>query len=402
MCGWSKVHLGWITPSDTSALDTMHVDGTIVKVSGDPDVFMLNGGKKYKFPNMDVFLEFGHLIEDIIEITTSEMQNYIEGNIFKYRSGELLKSDTEPHIYLVEDFQLRKISSMTIFDSLGYSLSNINEVAQSVIDAFVAGNVVADSTVHTNGALVKTATNDNVYIINLDKKQLIPSIDHFNDFGYDTAKILEITDLEMNGYTEGPPWLFYDGTPIKSNSNPDVYILVLQKRRHITSQETFDKLNYSPAAVRGMNVIETYDVDANLSSFFLRDVKTNFNILKMKVNPLNSDEYFLAENRQKSGFDTFLPGSGLFIWHIDDSLFGTNQQSNEAHKGVDLEEADGQNHLDNKTNKGDAGDPFPGSSSNVRFDDFTTPDAEYYTNGNSGLIIADIAENNGLISFNIE
>jgi immune inhibitor A len=55
-------------------------------------------------------------------------------------------------------------------------------------------------------------------------------------------------------------------------------------------------------------------------------------------------EYFLVENREKRGFDTFLPGEGLLIWHIDES--GSNLDEN--YKLVDLEEADGQEHLDYK------------------------------------------------------
>jgi M6 family metalloprotease-like protein len=35
--------------------------------------------------------------------------------------------------------------------------------------------------------------------------------------------------------------------------------------------------------------------------------------------PTGGGEYFLVENRQKIGFDAGLPGSGLLIWHIDES-----------------------------------------------------------------------------------
>ena len=47
---------------------------------------------------------------------------------------------------------------------------------------------------------------------------------------------------------------------------------------------------------------------------------------------------------QKTGFDAALPGEGLLIWHIDESI-GNNDDY--LHKLVDLEEADGLNHLDN-------------------------------------------------------
>jgi immune inhibitor A len=51
----------------------------------------------------------------------------------------------------------------------------------------------------------------------------------------------------------------------------------------------------------------------------------------------NNDEYFLVENRQKVGYDSDLPGNGLLIWHIDNSI---SNNGDENHKMVDLEEAD--------------------------------------------------------------
>jgi M6 family metalloprotease-like protein len=72
--------------------------------------------------------------------------------------------------------------------------------------------------------------------------------------------------------------------------------------------------------------------------------------------PLSGTEYLLIENRQRDPdgdgmcgtdeHDWGLPGSGILIWHIDETRLGVHVQSNTVnvdplHKGVDLEEADG-------------------------------------------------------------
>jgi len=58
----------------------------------------------------------------------------------------------------------------------------------------------------------------------------------------------------------------------------------------------------------------------------------------------SSTEFFLVENRQKIGYDSFLPGAGVLIWHIDESM---PDNDDETHKMVDLEEAHGGvQHLD--------------------------------------------------------
>ncbi|MCL4514776.1 MAG: M6 family metalloprotease domain-containing protein [Firmicutes bacterium] len=91
----------------------------------------------------------------------------------------------------------------------------------------------------------------------------------------------------------------------------------------------------------------------------------------------NSDEYFLLENRQQVGFDSGLPGTGLLIYHVDDSV--TTQNDNPQHSLVALEQADGQRDMENNINRGDAGDPYPGLSGNRNFTDVSTPNNHSYT-----------------------
>ncbi len=104
-------------------------------------------------------------------------------------------------------------------------------------------------------------------------------------------------------------------------------------------------------------------------------------------------EYFLIENRHKTGFDAGLPGSGLAIWHIDESR-GNN--SDEDHRLVDLKQADGLNDLYWGANRGDAGDLYPGSANNRKFGDLTIPDNWWYDYRNTGCSVRNISDT-GLI-----
>lgn len=74
---------------------------------------------------------------------------------------------------------------------------------------------------------------------------------------------------------------------------------------------------------------------------------------------VKEEEYYLLENRQQTGWDAFLPGHGMLIWHIDyDERAWTNNQVNvlPGHQRVDLVEADGV-----LTKETQDGDPFPGA-----------------------------------------
>ncbi len=111
-------------------------------------------------------------------------------------------------------------------------------------------------------------------------------------------------------------------------------------------------------------------------------------------------EYFLVENRQRTGYDVGLPNSGLLIWHIDDNK-AVLQNPNDLewypgipvanHPLVALEQADGLYELEHNVDAGDNGDPYPGSTSNSVFNDSSTPTANAYVTGSSSVQIANIS-----------
>lgn len=111
------------------------------------------------------------------------------------------------------------------------------------------------------------------------------------------------------------------------------------------------------------------------------------------------NEYFLLENRQQTGQDEYLPGEGLAIWHIDDTR---SSNTDESHKMVDLEEADGDDDLDHEVNRGDAGDLYPGTTNATEFNSATYPNSNLYSSEASGINIYNIAENNLTLSFTLE
>jgi hypothetical protein len=108
-------------------------------------------------------------------------------------------------------------------------------------------------------------------------------------------------------------------------------------------------------------------------------------------------EYFLVENRQFLGFDAGLPGSGLLLWHVDTTKL-TNQEECypggpscvNFHYRVAVVQADGLYHLEQGANRGDPGDPWPGSTGKQVFDDASTPSSRLYNGGLSGASVSDI------------
>jgi len=131
--------------------------------------------------------------------------------------------------------------------------------------------------------------------------------------------------------------------------------------------------------------------------------------LKIWEDNYHWSRYFLIENRQAVGYDSELHGPGLIVYHIDENRgWGNNAWSfgsvnnDEQNKLVDLEEADGDNDLDNEVNRGDNGDPFPGTSGNRTFDDNSNPSATRNDGSATGISLTNISDPDSVMTVDIE
>jgi immune inhibitor A len=110
-------------------------------------------------------------------------------------------------------------------------------------------------------------------------------------------------------------------------------------------------------------------------------------------------EYFLLENRQASSRDQALPGSGLAVWHIDESR--SDNTNPNAYK-VGLAQADGKRDLENARNRGDEGDVFPGSAGKTSFSDNTTPSARAHNGLKTGVKLSGIKLAGGMVTVKVK
>jgi len=110
-------------------------------------------------------------------------------------------------------------------------------------------------------------------------------------------------------------------------------------------------------------------------------------------------EYFLLENRQATGRDVSLPGSGLAVWHIDEAR---SDNTNPLAYKVGLAQADGKRDLELAKNSGDAGDLFPGSLKKTTFNDRTTPSSRAHDGSLTRVALSAITVAKGKVRLNVK
>lgn len=115
-------------------------------------------------------------------------------------------------------------------------------------------------------------------------------------------------------------------------------------------------------------------------------------------------EWFVLENRQKTGWDTYLPAHGLLIYHYDytnemvEKYWSVNGPNNNSkHRCMYIKPADG---IDDTNTRN--GDTYPGRSGNTEFTDNTTPNALNWAGEKTNTPITNIREEDGIIYFQVK
>lgn len=135
-------------------------------------------------------------------------------------------------------------------------------------------------------------------------------------------------------------------------------------------------------------------------SVTLQDIQTSNQACIALTDKTN--EFFLFENRQQTGWDKYIPGHGMLVWHVDynKTVFNNNVVNNtSSHQYVDIEEACGS--ADNENTTLMRGYPFPGSQGKSEFTASTRPAFKSWSGMEIDLPITAIAENGGVITFDV-
>lgn len=170
-------------------------------------------------------------------------------------------------------------------------------------------------------------------------------------------------------------------------------------------------MSYSPAAWDAWSLLTVgwikVDTLTTAGTITLDPIQTGDTALVIPIP--GKPEYFLLENRAYLQSDTaqfntsagsHRKQSGLLIWHVDDKIIDTamvnhtNLVNTATYSGLHLMQADGLGQLQLTTasggNRGDMGDPFPGSSTNRVFDLNSNPAARSNAGAPAGFKIDSI------------
>jgi M6 family metalloprotease-like protein len=121
------------------------------------------------------------------------------------------------------------------------------------------------------------------------------------------------------------------------------------------------------------------------------EVPIGTNVMYKFEHPELPNEYYLVENRQRTGRDVGLPDDGLAIWHVDTEGSNNNQQQTpEQHYLVTLVQADGRWDMENNVNYGDGTDLYA-ATRYPECSPVTYPNTDWWDRSESGAFFMNIS-----------
>jgi immune inhibitor A len=150
-------------------------------------------------------------------------------------------------------------------------------------------------------------------------------------------------------------------------------------------------------------MLEVINVESDEEDVAIPQVETEGIVYRLWTEGQDNDEYFMVENRQRTGFDVSLPGSGLMIYHVEEETGSNNNQwypgyTQNGHYLVAVEQADGYWNLEHYASSGDAGDPW----SNTTFGEYSTPDSRNYDFEATAVAVRNISASNEVMYADFE
>lgn len=169
--------------------------------------------------------------------------------------------------------------------------------------------------------------------------------------------------------------------------------------------------SYSPAHFDAWSRIQlgfatATNVTLNQAQVVIPPVESSPTIYRLWDGGGGGSEYFLVEYRRRMGFDYRLPGSGLLIYHVDDTKGSNRKQWIEGfsppteHYWVAVEQADGFFGLEKYNDPGGSNDPY--RSDSAGFDQVSYPSSKKYSGEPTEVAVWNISDTGATMTANFD
>lgn len=232
----------WKIWNDWFTTTVFRPNGSLLKSSESDTVYLIKDGQKRPFKNFAALIT-RYDPENIIIVEQAELDEFETGSEIKFTQYSLLKTENGD-IYLVDEDSLRHITTMEVFQTLGFNPEEIEDVTTADIADMSIGPEINIYSSYPTGALIQDVITGGIYYVQNGVKYPIfsPEILEVN---YPNYLIVKGDTAELDKYPKAEAVKFKDGILIKSEDGDEVYIVSDGKKLPIADETAFTSRGYS-------------------------------------------------------------------------------------------------------------------------------------------------------------
>lgn len=222
------------------------LENTIVKVRNKPFYYLIKGGKRSiiiaEILNLEPYKNLRR-----IELDETRLLEYVLDEPVQFPDNFLVKQKGDYKIFLSQDSVLHRISSSLILKE------NKNLAKLSLIEIDPASFrllKIGAPLYPLDGTLVKSANSLKIYYLEKGRKRHIVSYDVFKQYKFSSAKIMVLSEDELDDIPLGEPLYHKDGSLLKISGGDSIYYIEGGRRFQINDRTILTKLGFSNKNIR--------------------------------------------------------------------------------------------------------------------------------------------------------
>lgn len=220
----------------------MFPDGMIVKTSDDPQVWLIQNGKRRLFTSLSVFLS-RFTEKNIAVVPHTDLETYEIDAPLKFPQYSLLQSP-KGAVFLFMDDKKYGIQSKKVFKKIGFQKEEIIFASQEDVDSIPTAGMISDPSHNPVGTLIQDKKTGGIYyVLNGVKHPIVERSLLTTKFAHN--KIVPAKSDELAALSDGEPIKFADGTLVSTPASPTIYLISNEQKRPFLSPDAFTALGFA-------------------------------------------------------------------------------------------------------------------------------------------------------------
>ncbi|MFA5358513.1 MAG: hypothetical protein WC310_01670 [Patescibacteria group bacterium] len=239
-----NIWTSWFGPTSAEEVaekEYPYPDGSLVKTADSPDVWYIQYHTRRLIKSkIALITRFDE--SKILLISKTDLDIYPTGWPIQLANYSLVRSPSK-QIFLIVDDEKRPILSSEVFKAIGWNPEEVEDASEADLQNFFLGEPISEKSIYPQGVLAQDKTSGGIYFVKDGMKYAIWSKEVMQ-INYPGKTLIKLFTKELANYTTGDPVRLKDGTLVKANEYPEIYVISNGQRRWIPDEDTFIGLGY--------------------------------------------------------------------------------------------------------------------------------------------------------------